>query len=305
MKREYEIGLIINPETADEEAEKIKTSITDILKKGKGTIENIDEWGRKNLAYPIEKHKEGIYVFIKTMAPGDVIAAIERRLKLNEKVMRFIVIRLDDKFRKTNKLEKKWKRIEKFSKKPGGDMERDRSSERPPRQARPVVEKAEAGKPETKVTEAKTEVKETPVEKKVEEKVEVTETKPAVKETPIEKKVEEKVEVTETKPAVKETPVKKKVDEKVEKEVVEKVVKEIEVKEEKKADPKKEKEDTVEKETVKKTVKKEKKEEKEVKEEKVEAAEEKPVKPKKAPAKKSTKKTEEKVEEEVENAETK
>ena len=283
MKREYEIGLIINPETADEEAEKIKISITDILKKGKGTVENIDEWGRKTLAYPIEKHKEGIYVFIKTMSPGDVIAAVERRLKLNEKVMRFIVIRLDDKFRKTNKLEKKWKRIEKFSKKPGGDMERDRSSERPPRQARPVVEKAEAEKPETKVTEAKTEVKETPVEKKV----------------------EEKVEVTETKPAVKETPVKKKVDEKVEKEVVEKVVKEIEVKEEKKADPKKEKEDTVEKETVKKTVKKEKKEEKEVKEEKVEAAEEKPVKPKKAPAKKSTKKTEEKVEEEVENAETK
>ncbi|MCK5005598.1 MAG: 30S ribosomal protein S6, partial [Candidatus Aminicenantes bacterium] len=124
MKREYEIGLIINPETADEEAEKIKTSITDILTKGNGSIENIDDWGRKALAYPIEKHNEGIYVFIKTLSPGDVIAAVERRLKLNEKVMRFIVIRLDDKLKKTNKLEKKWKRIERFSRKPESDRER-------------------------------------------------------------------------------------------------------------------------------------------------------------------------------------
>jgi len=130
MKREYEIGLIINPETTDEEVEKIKTSITDILEKGKGTIENLDEWGRKALAYPIEKHNEGIYLFIKTMSPGDVIAAVERRLKLNEKVMRFIVIRLDDKLKKTNKLEKQWKKAEKFSRKPAGDPERDRSSER-------------------------------------------------------------------------------------------------------------------------------------------------------------------------------
>ena len=60
MNREYEVGLIINPEASDEEVEKIKNSITDILKKGKGTIENVDEWGRKKLAYPIEKHNESI-----------------------------------------------------------------------------------------------------------------------------------------------------------------------------------------------------------------------------------------------------
>ncbi len=117
MNREYEVGLIINPEASDEEVEKIKNSITDILKKGKGTIENVDEWGRKKLAYPIEKHNEGIYIFLKTFSPGNVLASVERRLKLTEKVMRFIILRLDDKMKKTNRLEKRWKRAEKMTKK--------------------------------------------------------------------------------------------------------------------------------------------------------------------------------------------
>ena len=117
MNREYEIGFIINPESSDEEVKKITDNIEDILKKGKATIENIDEWGRKKLAYPIEKHVEGIYFFYKTTAPGDIINSIERRLKLSEKVMRFIILRLDDKLKKTNRLEKKWKRIDKFIKK--------------------------------------------------------------------------------------------------------------------------------------------------------------------------------------------
>ncbi len=281
MKREYEIGLIINPETADEEAEKIKTSITDILEKGKGTIENIDDWGRKALAYPIEKHKEGIYVFIKTMSPGDVIAAVERRLKLNEKVMRFIVIRLDDKFRKTNKLVKKWKRIEKFSKKSAGDIERERPAERPAPQPKTEVEV-----PKVETTPEEVKVKDTPVEKKAEKKVE-----------------KEKVEKAVTEPEAKEE---KKEEKKVEKKKVEKAVTEPEAKEEKKEEKKVElKEKPTKEETVKKAAKKEKKEEKEVKKEKVEETAEKPVKPKKAPAKKTTKKTEEKVEEEAENAETK
>ncbi len=179
MNREYEIGLIINPETAEEEAEKIKTSITDILEKGKGSIENIDDWGRKALAYPIQKHTEGIYVFIKTLSPGDVIAAVERRLKLNEKVMRFIVIRLDDKLKKTNKLEKKWRRIDKLTKRNTPDSEGER-----------VVEKKEQNKVKTEEP-AKPAVKEK-VEKEVKTDEEVKAEKP-VKTEPVKEKVETKV----------------------------------------------------------------------------------------------------------------
>ncbi|MEN8152887.1 MAG: 30S ribosomal protein S6 [Acidobacteriota bacterium] len=130
MSREYEVGLIINPEASEEEVEKIKKSVTDILEKGKGTIDNIDEWGRKKLAYPIEKHNEGIYIFIKTFSPGNVLASVERRLKLSEKVMRFIILRLDDKLKKTNRLEKRWKRAEKMTKKTDIDEKTESKPER-------------------------------------------------------------------------------------------------------------------------------------------------------------------------------
>jgi small subunit ribosomal protein S6 len=115
--RKYEIGFIINPDATEDEVKKIIDSIVAIITKADGSIENIDEWGRRKLAYPIQKHHEGTYVFINTDVQGTVFADLERRLKLSEKVMRFIVLRLDDKFKKANRLIKKWKRLEKMSRK--------------------------------------------------------------------------------------------------------------------------------------------------------------------------------------------
>ncbi len=116
VKRKYDIGFIINPEVAEEDVKRIIDSIVEIVQKADGVIENIDEWGRRKLAYPIQRHNEGIYVFINVEVVGSVFIDIERRLKLNEKVMRFVILRLDDKLKKANRLNKKWKRMEKMSK---------------------------------------------------------------------------------------------------------------------------------------------------------------------------------------------
>jgi small subunit ribosomal protein S6 len=131
MKRKYEIGLIINPEATEEEVRKIIDTIAGIIKKAKGSIENIDEWGRRKLAFPIEKHTEGIYVFINTDVVGAAFLNIERRLKLSEKVMRFVILRLDDKLKKANKLTKKWKRLEKISRKSQEIKEESMENEKP------------------------------------------------------------------------------------------------------------------------------------------------------------------------------
>ena len=117
MKRKYEIGFIINPESSEEEVKKVIDSVADVIKKTGGTIENIDEWGRRPMAYPVEKHNEGIYTFINSELPGSAFFDIERRLKLNEKVMRFMILRLDDKLKKANRLTKKWQRMERLNKK--------------------------------------------------------------------------------------------------------------------------------------------------------------------------------------------
>jgi small subunit ribosomal protein S6 len=117
MKRNYEIGFIINPEATEEDVKKVVDNVSQIIKKDKGVVENVDEWGRKKLAYPINKHHEGIYVFINSEGEGATYAKVERRLKLSEQVMRFIILRLDDRLRKANRLTKKWQRQEKFAKK--------------------------------------------------------------------------------------------------------------------------------------------------------------------------------------------
>jgi len=116
-KRNYDIGFIINPELTEEEIKKTINSVTTVIEDNGGIIEKLDEWGRKRLVYPIQKHKEGIYTFIYAELTGDVVEKIERRLKLNEKIIRFIVVRLDDKLKKSNKLVKKWEKSDKRKKK--------------------------------------------------------------------------------------------------------------------------------------------------------------------------------------------
>jgi small subunit ribosomal protein S6 len=117
MTSRYEIGFIVTPEVSEDEVKKITESITATITKAQGVIENLDEWGRKKLAFPIRKNLEGYYVFVQAEVDGAVIATLERRLKQMEKVLRFITLRLDDKLKKSNKLTKRWAKIDRIRKK--------------------------------------------------------------------------------------------------------------------------------------------------------------------------------------------
>jgi len=129
MTSRYEIGFIVTPEVNEEEVKKIIESITATIKKANGVIENLDEWGRKKMAFPIKKNLEGYYVFIQTEVDGAIIATLERRLKQMEKVLRFITLRLDDKLKKSNKLTKKWAKIDKIRKKTMASSSEEKESE--------------------------------------------------------------------------------------------------------------------------------------------------------------------------------
>lgn len=89
----YELALILNAKAEDEARvstlEKVKEYITSFG----GEISDIDEWGRKRLAYEIQKMNEGYYYFIHFNAKGDVIAQIENRLRIMENILRFLCIR--------------------------------------------------------------------------------------------------------------------------------------------------------------------------------------------------------------------
>jgi small subunit ribosomal protein S6 len=91
----YESGIIINATLEDSVIEtlieKIKTTLTTMG----GEINNIDNWGRKRLAYIIAKQKVGYYIFFRYTAPSDTITKFERFLKFEESVIRYLTITLD------------------------------------------------------------------------------------------------------------------------------------------------------------------------------------------------------------------
>ena len=110
MHRSYEIGFVVNPEATEEEVKKINDLVVSLVEKDGGKVEKLDEWGRRPLAYAIDEHEEGIYTFVTAAMGGGNVLELEKRIKLNEKVMRYIIVRLDERLRKSNRLVKKWKR---------------------------------------------------------------------------------------------------------------------------------------------------------------------------------------------------
>lgn len=93
--RAYELMVIFNP-TVDERTvnpsmEKLLTQVTD----AGGSVENVDVWGKRRLAYEIQKHSEGIYVVVNMTTTPEVAQEINRQLTLNETVMRTKLLRPD------------------------------------------------------------------------------------------------------------------------------------------------------------------------------------------------------------------
>lgn len=96
--RDYEIMIILDPQDVDER--NLKTNVEaqlQVVPKEGGTVENINIWGRRKLAYPINKHDEAIYVVVELNAQPATVLELDRKLKLRENVMRTKVLRRDQK----------------------------------------------------------------------------------------------------------------------------------------------------------------------------------------------------------------
>ena len=94
--RVYEVMYIAAPETTDEEIAKLNEAITALVEKDGGTVAEIEGWGRRRLAYPIKKKTEGYYVLLEIEGSGQEIAEIERRFRVNDIIMRYMTVRVDE-----------------------------------------------------------------------------------------------------------------------------------------------------------------------------------------------------------------
>ena len=99
--RAYELMVILNPEVEDRAVEPSLSKFLEIVTNACGTIDNLDIWGRRRLAYEIQKKSEGIYAVVNFTASPETAAELDRVLNLNESVMRTKIIRPED--QKVNK----------------------------------------------------------------------------------------------------------------------------------------------------------------------------------------------------------
>ena len=95
--RNYESVVILNATLEDPQIEEITKSIHHTIKTNGGEITDVENWGRKRLAYAINNSKSGYYLITRFIAAQSMISEFERSLKLDENVIRYLTISLDKK----------------------------------------------------------------------------------------------------------------------------------------------------------------------------------------------------------------
>jgi small subunit ribosomal protein S6 len=101
--RRYELMLVIRPDVADDRSQAVIDRTTRQIVASGGQIVKVAPWGRRRLAYAIDRHREGSYHIVLFDAPGDAITELERSLLITEEVLRHLVTRVERPVRATRR----------------------------------------------------------------------------------------------------------------------------------------------------------------------------------------------------------
>ena len=94
--RQYELMVILDPELDDRTVQPSLEKFLKVVTKDGGSVDNVDIWGRRRLAYEIKKKAEGIYAVVNFTATSEATQELDRQLKLNEQIMRTKVLRAEE-----------------------------------------------------------------------------------------------------------------------------------------------------------------------------------------------------------------
>jgi len=93
---QYEVMVILDPTVEEKTVQPSLEKFLNVITTAKGTVDTLSIWGRRRLAYEIQKKSEGIYAVINMTAPSDAVIELDRQLNLSEAVMRTKVLRAED-----------------------------------------------------------------------------------------------------------------------------------------------------------------------------------------------------------------
>jgi small subunit ribosomal protein S6 len=94
--RSYELGVIIHPDVEQADVAETVEKISEYVKSTGGEVTSVNVWGRRKLAYPIQKQSEGSYAFLQVSLEAKAVDQVERNLKLDEQVIRHMFVRLEE-----------------------------------------------------------------------------------------------------------------------------------------------------------------------------------------------------------------
>jgi small subunit ribosomal protein S6 len=104
--RIYEELFIVRPDAAEEEVDQLIEQMTQVVTSGGGTVDKVEKWGVRKLAYRVAKREEGYYVLLQVTSGPEVVKELERRLRVSDLVLKFITVRIDERLKKIEKRKK-------------------------------------------------------------------------------------------------------------------------------------------------------------------------------------------------------
>jgi small subunit ribosomal protein S6 len=104
--RIYEVMFIIRPDLAEEETERVISTVESSATTAGITVKNAERMGKRRLAYKVRKFQDGVYVLLTIEGPGSAVAELERRLRVTEPVIKYITVRIDEEQKRLAKIKK-------------------------------------------------------------------------------------------------------------------------------------------------------------------------------------------------------
>ena len=106
-ERQYDLIFICRPDTPEADVDRIIATLDHAASEKGGKIEKTDKWGRKRMAYRVQRMREGYYVFMVVRSShGEVVKELERRLKVADAVIKYLTVRVHEELKRQEKLKK-------------------------------------------------------------------------------------------------------------------------------------------------------------------------------------------------------
>jgi small subunit ribosomal protein S6 len=104
MNRTYELMFIVRPDMADEDLDKLISTLENQVTTTGGTVKSVERMGKRRLAYVVRRFQDGMYILLTVEGTGALIHELERRLRVTEPVIKFLTVRVDEEQKRLDKI---------------------------------------------------------------------------------------------------------------------------------------------------------------------------------------------------------